>query len=343
MKEWFLSELRSVAAPAEAARFAIDLSDQSVSLVERRMKGLRERGSVRYGAPDFSDRIDHMRSIASRGRGEARVDIILPQELVLFRVETFPAEARGALRDEAWWRLDSITPFAPETLCYDVAQLNADAATGFLEVNIAVVPRDIVDEAISYARSWGFAPQRVTSMPTDGYPQGPLLLQASDARLETRSLRRTARHLGVAAMLLLMVGVWRGVAERQGVAASLETAQQKAEQEMEAVERIKRTTLAFVDDALSPVRRRRIERPALEWLDAIAEALPPGAVAEKIVMNGQLVRVEGVTDKPEGVLSALEAAPAFTDVRYAAPLKSVAGSRRRFAIEARLAPLKPDA
>ncbi|MCI4664841.1 MAG: hypothetical protein MRY74_08975, partial [Neomegalonema sp.] len=254
MKDWFLSELKSIAAPAAAARFAIDLSDQSVSLVERRMNGLRERGSVRYGAPDFDDQIDMMRRIVSRSRrGEARVDVILPRELVLFRVETFPAEARGSLRDEAWWRLDAITPYRPETLCYDVELLGADPATGFLEVNIAVAPREIVDEAIFYAKSWGFAPQRITSMPADGFPNGPLLLQASNARLETQSLRRTARWLAIAATLLLMMGAWRGVAERETVAASLETARDKAEQEMEVVNRIKRSTLGFVDRALAPL------------------------------------------------------------------------------------------
>ncbi|MCI4663775.1 MAG: PilN domain-containing protein, partial [Neomegalonema sp.] len=124
-----------------------------------------------------------------------------------------------------------------------------------------------------------------------------------------------------------------------------ETARDKAEQEMEVVNRIKRSTLGFVDRALAPLKRRRAERPALEWLDAIAEALPPGSVAERIVMSGGVVRVEGVTDKPDGVLSALEAAPAFTGVRYAEPLRALEGDdqRQRFTIEAKLAPPKPDA
>lgn len=345
MKDWLLSELRSVVSPSEAARFALDLSNQTVALVERRMSGTRERASVAYGAPDFDDQIALMRRIAGRGRSsDVSVDILLPQELVLGRVELFPAEARGALRDEAWWRLDKMTPYRPEKLCYDVALLGSEPKTGFLEVNVVVAPRDIVAEAISYAKSWGFAPQRITAAPEEGFPDGPLLLQASNARLETQSLRRSALWLGVAASLFLALGAWRGVAARQAVADEIEARQARAEAALAEVETVRTATLAFAESALRPFERRRDSRTSLEWLDAIAEALPSGSVAERIVMADGVVRVEGATGAPEGVLSAFESAPAFDATRHADALRPIAGAsgRWRFAIEARLTPHAPD-
>lgn len=342
MKDWFLSELKSIAAPPEAARFALDLSNQTVALVERRLSGPRERASVAYGAPDFDDQIAMMRRIASRsGAREARVDILLPQELVLSRIETFPSEARGALRDEAWWRLDAMTPFRPEDLCYDVALLGTEPMTGFLEVHIIVAPREIVSEAVSYARAWGFAPQRITAATAEGFPDGPLLLQASNARLETQSLRRSAFWIGVAVVALLALGAWRGVDARQAAADAIEARQADAETALAEIEGVRRATLAFAERAQRPIERRRRARTAREWLDSLAAALPPGTLAERIIMSDGLVRVVGVTNAPEGVLSAFESAPAFTQTRQADALRPVDGAagRWRFAIEAQVTPL----
>ena len=346
MKDWFLSELRSAVAPSDAARFALDLSNQSVTLIERRARGERSHGVVPYRAPNFSDRIQEMRDIvAGRRNSAAHIDIILPKSLILHRIDTFRAEARGVLRQEAWWRLDSLTPFRPETLCYDVAQVGVDEITGFIDVSIAVAPRDVVDEAIGYAKSWGFTPHRITSAPIEGFPNGPLLLQAGEVRLEAESLGRSALWLTAALVLLTMFGVWRGVSARQAAALSLETARAEAEAQIQTVEQTRTATLELVERAMTPIESRRSARSALEWLDAIAEALPPGSVAERIIMDDGVVRLEGVTDKPEGVLSALEAAPAFDGARYAGPLTSVAGGgdRRRFVIEARLTRIEPGA
>lgn len=346
MKDWFLSELRSITSPSVAARFALDLSNQMVSLVERRLGGDKERGSVEYGAPDFDDRIDMMRRIVARGRsGEARVDVLLPAELILARVETFPAEARSSLRDEAWFRLDSITPYQPANLCYDVALLGAEPVTGFLDVQIAVAPRDVVSEAVSYATSWGFNPQRVTGPALPGFPDGPLLLQVGDARRDTKALRRSAGVLGAAAGVLLAIGATRGVYEREALAVQLEAEQTKAEQSLRAALDMRRSALDFAKRAMSPVDRRRSDRPALEWMNAIAEALPTNSRAERILMSDGVIRVEGVTESPEGVLSAFESAPAFTQVRHAAALQPISQSPRRwrFAIEARVTARKPDA
>lgn len=346
MKDWFFSELKSMVAPSEAARFAIDLSNQMVSLVERRINGLRERASVSYGAADFDDQIEMMRRIVARGGSSGgAVDVLLPQELVLSRVETFPAEAKGALRDEAWWRLDALTPYQPEKLCYDVALLGSEPMTGFLDVHIIVAPREIVAEAISYARSWGFAPQRITAAPTEGFPDGPMLLRASSARRETQSLRRSALWLGAAAAVFMAIGAWRGVEARRDAALALEAEQARAEAALAELETIRLATLDFAERALAPIDRRREARASLVWLDAIVAALPPGSIAERITMDDGVVRVEGVTESPQGVLSAFETAPMFVDVRQADAMRQVAGAPGswRFAIEARLAPTGPDA
>lgn len=325
--------------PVDSARFALDLSNQRVSLVERTSRGFRERASVRSSDADFEEQIQAMRRRVARGRGgEARVDLFLPEELTLARVETFPAEARRQLREEAWWRLDSLTPYRPEELCYDVALLGAEPTTGFLNVAIALAPRDIVDEAVAYAKAWGFAPQRVTAAPLEGFPHGPLFFEVANAAAEIRPLRRAAAGLALAASLLVAIGVVRGVGAREALAEELETRQAEIEAQLADALAVREETLELAFLAVQPLSRRRSAYLTIEWLDAMTAALPPGALVEQIDVDGDHVRIVGVAAGADAVLSAVSTVPAIVDARLAAPVRAsgVAGAPARFVIEARL-------
>ncbi|MEM9726813.1 MAG: hypothetical protein AAF909_15325, partial [Pseudomonadota bacterium] len=217
MRSWLKSEFDALFGAGGLQRYALDLSDQRVSLVERTAAGPKVRDAAIHGSEAFKSQLEQLRRRVGGRRlnAEAPVDILLPRELTLARVETFPGEARRALRDEAWWRLDSITPYRPEELCFDVSLLSVEPSTGFLDVSVAVAPKDIVEEAVSYARRWGFAPQKVSaSAPIVGFPYGPLFHRAADFRSETKGLRRGAAGLAAAAALLAAVGLTRGVAAR---------------------------------------------------------------------------------------------------------------------------------
>ena len=75
----------------------------------------------------------------------------------------------------------------------DVTLLGAEPNTGFLEVPIAIAPKEVAEEAIRYARAWGFSPQRVTApAPAEGFPRGPLFIQVAKRSSETRTLRGSA-------------------------------------------------------------------------------------------------------------------------------------------------------
>ena len=339
MWSWLKAELNAVFRSGGLSRFALDLSEQKVSLIERTAGGPRLRDAAAHQADDFELQLERIRKrVAGRG-AEAPVDILLPSELTLARVETFPAEARRNLRDEAWWRLESITPYRPEELCYDVALLGVEPVTGFLDVSVALAPRDIVEEAVDYAKRWGFAPQRVGSAaPIAGFPQGPLFHQAADLLAETRSLRRGAVGLAVATLILAVAGVTRGVAARDAQLAHVADVTVAAEADLALAMKARQETLDLAARALKPSLRRRSRSYAVNWLETLAIVLPPETVVDRLTVNGGEVRVEGAAANVEAVIAALEGSQTFSGARVAAaPVPIRDGPRRmRFAIEANL-------
>lgn len=344
MSQWFLSELRAIAAPTELARYALDMANQRVSLIERTLGGWKNRGEAIHGEPDFENRLQAMLGrVARRYGAEAPVDILLPPELTLERVETFPAEARRNLRDEVWWRLESMTPYQAEDLCYDCTIVGVEPKTGFLDVNVVIAPRDIVDEALDYAREWGFSPQRVsTSAPVEGFPHGPVFIEAANQRKETRSLKRLTAGLAAAATLLAVVGVGRAVLERLDIADALEARAAALDEKLAGELATRESALDLLARAGKPDERTRSRRSAASWLKALEEATPEDVVIERLTLVGDRLRIEGTGANADAALAALDQSDAFEGARHAAPIlagPSVDGApRERFAIEARLAP-----
>lgn len=338
MLGWLKSELNAFVGAGAASRHAIDLSDRKVTLVENTAAGPRALDAAVHTADDFELQLQRLRRrVTRRAAAPAPVDVLLPPELTLARIETFPGEARENLRDEAWWRLDAMSPYRPEEVCYDVALLDVEPQTGFLTVSICLAPRDIVEEAVAYAGRWGFAPQRVsTSGAIEGFPNGPLFLQAEDLKGEARSLRRGAAVLTAAAIGLAVVGVGRGLAERS---ASLET---ETAQAVEAETTLAQTldtrsaTLAFADRAGRPARRRVERALAVDLLDALAAGAPPETVLDRVTLDGAQIRIEGAAANADAVLAALNVMEEFEGAVFAETPGAIrAGARRvRFAIEA---------
>lgn len=339
MLDWLSSELAAMSNRRAAAPFALALSDKSVILKERVQGGYVTRAETSHDANDFEARMTSMRAmVAGRLGSVAPVDLLLPEELVFHRADTFPAEASADLRDAVWWRLDTMTRLKPEELCYDVALIDADAVTGFLELSVAVAQKQIVEEALGFARKWQFRPQRVsTQMAVEGFEIGPTFAQIEDISAATRSLRWAVGGLAAAALLLACVGVWRGVGERAALADAAEERRVQVEERLNEVRAVRDATIAFAQEAERPAEWRAGRPLALERLAALARSLPPSARADRIVIADGVLRIEGSAANADAVLAAVEVAPEFETARYAAAVaSSTAGAVQVFAIEANI-------
>lgn len=338
MKDWLVAELRAMSTPQDAARFALALSEEQIALIERGPEGDIVRGEARFGTPSWEEDIATLKRRAGGGRRPARVDLLLPPDLTLSRVDRFPADARKNLREAVWWRLDTMSRNKPEDLCFDAAILDADPATGFLQVHVAITTRETVEEALVFAQEWGFKAQRVTSAAAfDGFPIGPLFHRAARNRSDTYSLRRTALALTASCVVLALMGGGRALLERNAAAAEIAQRRLQAEEAFADHSALRESTLDLARRAATPATLRK-ERPLMvDTVETLSRVLPPQAYAERVVVQDATLRVEGVAANADAVLSALEVSDAFETARYAAPPRPAPDGRgQRFVIEASL-------
>ncbi|MEO1292416.1 MAG: PilN domain-containing protein [Pseudomonadota bacterium] len=347
MRDWLVSELRAMAGPQVCAQFALDLSEERVQLLERVTGGYVLRDEVMLNEPGFANRMVRMRRIVSgRPGAAAKVDLLLPPDLTLYRIESFPGHAKADLRNEVRWRLGTMSGHKPEDLHFDAAIVDEDEATGFLRVSIAIAMKESASEAAEFARSHGFMPMRISARQQDeGFAEGPTFRMATRLRRDTVFLKKSAAVLVVICLVLAVVGINRALWARWEIVEALEVRRQGAEATLAGALQHRQATLALAERASLPLRART-ERPlTLTYLNALAESLPPRAKAERVSIDSGILRLEGVAENADAVLSALDITNGFTNARHAAAVVAAATPRmQRFAIEASLQqPASPDA
>lgn len=338
MKDWLISELRAIAAPQEAARYALSLSEERIVLLERTGEGDVPLAEARYGSESWESDLKALRRKAGGARKPARVDLLLPPELTLARIDRFPGDARKNLREAVWWRLDTMSRHRPEDLCFDAAIVESDPATGFLQVNVAITTKDTVEEALTFANEHGFRAQRISAAAAfDGFPNGPLFHRAARNRSDTYSLRRTAAALAATCLLLALLGGSRALLERNAAASEVEDRRVAAETAFAEAAELRTDTLDLARRAATPAARRKNEPLLVDLVESLGRLLPPTSYAERVVMQGPTWRIEGVAANADAVLSALEVSDDFSTARYAAPPRPAPDGRGQiFVIEASL-------
>lgn len=340
MAGWLVSELNALSRAGGRPTYALDLSTERVALLRRKGAQRETIDAVDLDADDFSLKLDEMRRrVARRDGAAAEVELLLPEALTLMRVETFPAAAQRSILAETRARLEAMTPYRADELCFDVAVIGKVARGQPFEVHIAVAPQEIVDEAIDYAERWGFTPTRVSASGRQaGFPHGPEFERLGGERGSARPFRRAAAAMAVIALLLGVIGGVRGLAERGGLAAEAEARAEAAEGALVEALAVKTDALALARTANHPSAQRAARRFAVDVMEAVAAAMPPGARADRVLFSPRSLRIEGRAPSVDAVIAGLEGLDALSGARLAAPATRGADGLWRFAIEAEVTP-----
>ncbi len=141
--------------PPEDAALALDLTSEAVRLLERDGGDWAELGRAPLAGGDFRARIDALRR-AAEDRGSPPVTIWLPPEQVI--VGRYVLGRDSGDGDEALRRLVEDTDHRAGELLLALSP----AGEGEL-VTVLATLRRTVDEALDYARRWGFRPVAVST------------------------------------------------------------------------------------------------------------------------------------------------------------------------------------
>ena len=142
--------------------FALDLSRDLIALLHRTPKGWLTIGEVAFDAPDMAEELDFLRKTALglSPLGLAS-KVILPNAQILYTEVHAPGPSREDKRRQIAQALQGRTPYPVEDLVFDWSGKGT-------VVRVAVVARETLDEAESFAVSHRLNPVSFVAIPEDG-------------------------------------------------------------------------------------------------------------------------------------------------------------------------------
>jgi hypothetical protein len=172
--------------------FALDFRNDAIALLHRSSGGWLLVGRVALDAPDLPEALSYLRATALglSPRGLA-TKLILPDEQLLVTTVDAPGPDEASRLAQIRTSLEGQTPYAVEDLVFDWELVDGD-------VRVAVVARETLDEAESFATEHRFNPVSFAAAPAKGYageaffgPTGQAATILSAGKTVERDAKRT--------------------------------------------------------------------------------------------------------------------------------------------------------
>jgi len=232
---------------------------------------------------------------------EAPRFLLMELECVLNRELKLPLAAEANLAQVLSFEMDRQTPFRASDVYYDWKILGRNNETGQLRLEIFVIPRIEVDQAVSAVTDRGFSLSGVDII--DGDKALGLNLLPAERRF--RSVNRKARMnlaLGAACAVLLAMVMAQSIYLREHQVAELEDAIAEVQSEAREVMKIKKQ-IEESSEAAGFLASRRSEVPlAIEVLADITRILPDDTYLDRLVITNSSVQLQGKSQNAQRLI-----------------------------------------
>ena len=306
----------------ERRQLLIDLSEDEGAFYYRHGETLREIGSVPIAPHSDGEAAVGVKRLL--GASHSRVDEVvlqLPRGNVLRRRVELPLAAAENLREVLGFEMDRHTPFGSEEVYFDYRLISTDRTAKRLVVDLAVVPRPKVDDAVGRLAEWGLEADRLESDDSrDAEGEKFNLLPSFTTSSNGGRARRFTAALAVLACVLLAVSLYLPVREKQEILAAAEA--RLAATKVEAAEA--NTLSEQVDELLKRGRfviGLKSSKPTFaELLNEVTELLPDDTWLIRFNWNGNRVVLSGYSGSSSQLIRLLEDSELLKEVRFSSPL-----------------------
>jgi general secretion pathway protein L len=322
---WWLDALAELGRDLGAALRLGTAAGLTVELTDRGWVVARESGASRavLGTID-ADRLDDdalrrtVRRLLRRDQSEP-VALLLPAGAVLTRIVRLPAAAAADLASILDFEIARHTPFTAERAYYRHRVLGGTTAVGTIEIELDVVPRDLVDATLRRLAVAGLAAESVSAVDMPPRERRRRSLMPVSARPATGD-NRLQRGLAIAAVAALGLAVVSPIAAAQLRLALVErdiaALQSVSDRVLAAREHELRAGAAL--DAL--LAAKRAAPSVVETLLALTRALPDGSFLSSLQLAGRELIIEGASPSAAALARPLETIGPFARVGYRAPV-----------------------
>jgi len=343
---WWTRELAALVPPGLRRRLGAIRGQLLLVLDRGRMDLVYDAGGRRETLARLSS--------SSAGRDEARREvtrlrhrrrevegvatICLSEESALRRMIALPLAAANNLAQVVFFELDRLTPFKRDDIYFAYRLLKRDAEARQLLVELTVVPRTVVAEALQTAAALGLTVGAVCVGGTDdAAAPSPNVLPESERR---KSRRIAGRALAALAALTALLGITAlaipfAQVQREADALSQEVAE--AKQKADASLRLQTDIDAAAQDNRSLVERKRRRVSVSEVLRSLTELLPDDTWLLSLEISGSEVRISGYASSATEVLGIIDRSGAFSNAAFRASVtQDTRLNREQFNIAAQI-------
>ncbi len=325
---WWFGELRALVPPrlrqlfnSRAERLEIAFSSEAA-----RLRWFRKRGAVDLGSVAIDEhqaalaREDVRRLLASARNAGREVDIVLPNDRLVETSLEFPAAAEADLQGLLTFEMDRLTPFQAEDVYFESRVLHRNREEGRIRIGLVVVPRSVVDRAVSVVQAWGLTVNRVVGQ--SGVPGSPrwVIIGSGSGRRMGRLQTGVAILLGAAALALLVAIVYVPLQhKRQQVEAlglMIAEARAVAVEAADLQNRINnlRSQKRFLTE------RKQQQPPFVAVLDKVTEVFPDDTWLFRLRFRAGEVETYGYSQAASDLVKRIGGSAMFRDPSFRAPV-----------------------
>ena len=274
-----------------------------------------------------------LRAIRKQG---ARLDLLVPEECIARRRMKVPLAAKDNLREVLKSELDRFTRFEHTDVYFDHAVVETDHEAKTITIDVAIVPRAVVDGFLTTLRAAGFNPSGA-HLWRDGAKSPEATFFSKPAGRSPKAVRAVTFAL-VALVLVLDVAaaylpLWLKIDTLNDLQARIETIRPKVERALQLERTL--TELRSRDAYLIGLKG---QAPSMsEVVGELSRVLPDAAWLDQLQVREGRVQIEGFAGAAADLLATLDGSPILSDVRFAWPvIADTTTNVDRFDISARV-------
>lgn len=319
----------------EPARLLVWLEGEGLRFERRR--GEQLEGSL--SAPQSELTEDRAALDRLLGHGDERVGqviVALPGSEVMRRQLALPEAAKANLNQVLAFEMDRQTPFKADQVHFDAHILRRDPQTRQLVVDLAVVPKGIVEQALNRLAALDLSPTVIDGS-AGSRRLGFNLLPPALRTHQTDRRTRINWILAGGAVALTGVVMWQSLVLREQTMDALledvEVAKQEALQSAELERQVREAI-----NAANFLARKRVERPAtIEVLHELTHLIPDGTWLERLSFVGDQVQIQGQSERADQLIGILGQARYLESPTFQGIIQPDGQTRKeRFTIMARV-------
>lgn len=253
-------------------------------------------------------------------RNRFGVTLRLAPGKALLKSIDLPIAAEENLREVVAFEMDRRTPFKANDVYYDQRVVSRDANAGRINVDVAVAPRNTVEDALQVAAKWHVSPDRVEAAGETAQTRDPMNLMPEKPKIGTHVATFVHGALVTAAVGLMIAAVLIPLGQYRETADRLEAEVTQARTSAAAIEDLRAELDRLVESSQSVVERKADRHLTIEVIRELTHLLPDTSWIFQMRVTGDEVQIYGYSTAAAELLERFEETQVFDDAQFRSPV-----------------------